>query len=705
MSITAFPVLARIIKEKALMKTKIGITTLAVAAWDDVTAWILLALSISLVGGGGKYDALWTFLLLIGFASIMLLPVRILLKWLLTKKNGQMREFTYYHFAAYVVCMFSSAWLTQYFGLHSIFGAFIWGLVIPREGRYAEKVGEKFEDFTTTFFLPLYFTASGLRTQLGLLSDFNTWGLMLLIISVAIVTKVAGGLFAAKISGMTWRESFTLGILMNTKGLVELIVLNLGRDHHLISDTTFSMMVVMALVTTFLTSPFVHYLYPYHRIVEFEHQMPGKTTMFVAIRHKYSIPAATGLLSLITKTRPKKYRVFFARSAQRHEVSSTFMGNNEDEVLEGVDTAAKLLGMPVKTVEMPYSDSNDNKSLVSSMVTLSSAKNANFFFTIWRPTPEEAFPDTSSERVSFDTTTSSANVSGVDPEEAIVYDLEDHKRIPLGGTLVRDIVNNSRFSSNMCVLMDRGLGSTEANIIFIYTGTGHDAVACTIIKGMLHNPAVNLEIVVPVAKTVTKSYARRRKMGGDANAATAATGGNPEADPSLNASGEIDDNAPTRAKLCEQDGLLDSLLNTKRGANVSLTIMYRTHLNQALANHIRESNAGLVVVGSDLNWQLAGKEGVIHHRIAAATSQSFLFVAKCVYINGDRLNIDEDSSEENDENAVLLENVSQSANLNVAPPTKDQPIEVAKDQIIETTTHSSSTTSEETEDDSTEDSS
>lgn len=222
MSITAFPVLARIVKEKALMKTRIGTTALAVAAWDDVTAWILLALSISLIGTGAKYDALWTFLSLIGFAVLMLFPVRIFLRWWLTKKNGEMREFTIYYFAAYIVGMFSCAWITQYFGLHSIFGAFIWGLVIPRERKYSEKIAEKFEDFTTTFFLPLYFTTSGLKTQLGLLNDFNTWGLLLLIVSIAISTKIAGGTFAAKISGLTWRESFTLGtsnealLLLNT---------------------------------------------------------------------------------------------------------------------------------------------------------------------------------------------------------------------------------------------------------------------------------------------------------------------------------------------------------------------------------------------------------------------------------------------------------------------------------------------------------
>lgn len=215
------------------MKTKIGTTSLAVAAWDDVTAWILLALSISLIGTGGKYDALWTFLALIAFALIMLIPVRILIRKMVIKKNGETREFTIYHFAAYIVGLLSSAWLTQYFGLHSIFGAFIFGLIIPRHRKYAEKISEKFEDFTTTFFLPLYFTASGLKTQLGLLSDFNTWGLLLLIISIAIVTKIVGGTLASRVSGLTWRESFTLGTYRATVTLALSPLFGAWRPHQI----------------------------------------------------------------------------------------------------------------------------------------------------------------------------------------------------------------------------------------------------------------------------------------------------------------------------------------------------------------------------------------------------------------------------------------------------------------------------------------
>lgn len=678
MSITAFPVLARIIKEKGLLKTRIGTTTLAVAAWDDVAAWILLALSVSIVTGGGKYDALWTFLLLIGFAGVMLIPVRLILRKLIIKKNGDPREFTIFYFAAYLVCMFFSAWLTEYFGLHSIFGAFIFGLVVPREGHFSEKVSEKFEDFTTTFFLPLYFTASGLKTQLGLLKDGNTWGLLLLILSVAIITKIVGGSVAAKISGMSWRESITLGMLMNTKGLVELIVLNIGLDYGLISPTTFSMMVVMALVTTFLTSPFVHYLYPYHRIVEFENQTPGRTTLFAAVRTKNSVGALLGFLSLFARSRPKKYKLVFARAPMIHESTSSYVGENKDKVLRRVETTAQTLGVTAKTIELPPTDGTDGADLTSKMVTLSNAKNVNFFFATWRPDPEQVAAlanDKYGQHPSYFTNAPRGDdveaASGNNAND-FEFEISGSKRIRLGPPLVHKIMAHKNFKSNLCVLMDRRLEATENNFLFVYSGSSHDITAARLVKGLLHNPAVTVEIVVALSKSsfasqkkkkmssaknnqlqsasqskdvsslanedavemsgsiTTSSKKGKSEMNKDSSLqASEATLANENADETPDSTvPTTNDDEPTAEQLLEKDSVLAAFFNTKRAGSVSLTILCRHNINESLANHIRESDAGLVIVGSDLNWQLATQEGVIHHKLAASTSTSFLFVTK-----------------------------------------------------------------------------
>lgn len=471
---------------------------------------------------------------------------------------------------------------------------------------------------------------------------------------------------------------------MNTKGLVELIVLNIGLDAGLISSTTFSMMVVMALVTTFLTSPFVHYLYPYHRIVEFANQTPGKTNMLVAIRNKQSVPGITGLLSLISKSRPKKYRVTFARSRYTHETPNNLIGT-EDEVLADASNSASILGMHVRTVEMPHLHSNDNSELVSQMVTLTNAKNTNFLFMIWRPDPSELVTDSSSERMSFDTNSTGRGTRGVDMESFVAVDDEhnvDMQKIPLGGTLVRRVVTHKRFKSNMCVLLDRGLQSSETNIIFLYSGTEHDAIAARLVKAMLHNPAVNVEIVVALAKPDALPLKKNKGKSAATSAASAAIAASAAEDPTLNTSGEIDSNTPTREKLLAKDPILNAFFNVPRAGTVSLSIIYRTRLNHALAHHITESNAGLVVTGTDLNWQLASKEGIIRHRIVTNTPQSYLFVAKCVGKNGGRIELpddddddaDLDASSEHAENAVLLENASKPNNLNTSAD---------KDQIIE----------------------
>jgi Kef-type K+ transport system membrane component KefB len=465
MCVTAFPVLARIVKEKQLFGTRVGVTALSTAAWADVAAWTLLALSISLISGGSKLNILWTFLSLIAFAIIMFGPVRWGLRKWIVRKDGKPRPITPTMFSILLVATLVSAWITAYVGLHSIFGAFIFGIILPRDGNFCVHLAEKYEDFVTAFFLPLYFTASGLRTQLGLLKDGNTWGLLLLLVSVAIITKVASGTFSARITGLSWRESFTLGVLMNTKGLVELIVLNIGLDNKLISPTTFSMMIVLALVTTFLTSPIVHYIYPYYRIVEFENQTPGKTVLVTALRERIDVAPILGVFSLITSGRPKKYRMRAVHTLALTDRPSAYMsGSHTDDILDHVYDLSQILTLRVKTIPMTYDDTETQK--VEQLAQASASLSSNFYFTVWRiPTSGEDEGDRLSPSVT------------------------------LGGSIVRKIFTSNTFRGNLAVLIDRDWHSNSKTITFVYTGSAHDIQAAKLVKAMLHTPGAHISVI------------------------------------------------------------------------------------------------------------------------------------------------------------------------------------------------------------------
>jgi len=261
MSITAFPVLARILAERNLIRTKLGSIALACAAADDVTAWCLLALVVSVVHAKGAGSALITTLEAVGFAAGMLLVVRPLLARLGARITTR-ENLTQNVVALTFVLLLASAFTSELIGIHALFGAFLFGTIMPRQGDYAHALAERLEDFVVVALLPLFFAYSGLRTQLGLVVGVSDWLLCLSLIAVACVGKFGGSFCAARWTGMSTRDAAALGILMNTRGLMELIVLNVGLDLGVISPKIFTMMVLMALVTTIMTSPLLELVSP-----------------------------------------------------------------------------------------------------------------------------------------------------------------------------------------------------------------------------------------------------------------------------------------------------------------------------------------------------------------------------------------------------------------------------------------------------------
>jgi len=252
MSITAFPVLARILTERNLLHSKIGSIAISSAAVDDVTAWCLLALLLAKLRSHAGTPLWFTMGGLIAYVALMTCGVRPLMARITTFQNETISTDS---LALVLLFAFLSAWITERLGIHALFGAFFAGLVLPRSEGLVHSVASKLETLSNAVLLPLFFAFTGLRTSVRLMSGTTLWFYCGLIIAVAVSGKVLGCMVAARSAEISWRQALSLGLLMNTRGLVELVILNVGLDLRVISPTLFSMMVVMALVTTFMTTP------------------------------------------------------------------------------------------------------------------------------------------------------------------------------------------------------------------------------------------------------------------------------------------------------------------------------------------------------------------------------------------------------------------------------------------------------------------
>lgn len=257
MAITAFPVLARILTDLKMEHSELGVVALSCAAADDVTAWCLLAFVVG-VTQDNIYGALSTMLLCATYIGIMFGPVRYWIKKWSDSSIG--RQLSSDMSAWVLVAVLVSALVTERIGIHAIFGAFLLGAIIPHDSELARSFRHKLEDVVSILLLPTFFALTGARTQIGLLSTPADWLICVLIIAVATLGKFGGTLAAARWTGMDWRMSASLGILMNTRGLMELIVLNIGLELGVISPALFAMMVLMALATTIATTPILKWI-------------------------------------------------------------------------------------------------------------------------------------------------------------------------------------------------------------------------------------------------------------------------------------------------------------------------------------------------------------------------------------------------------------------------------------------------------------
>ncbi|KAG8861709.1 K(+)/H(+) antiporter [Tulasnella sp. 330] len=263
-SITAFPVLCRILTELKMLDDVIGVVVLSAGVGNDIVGWILLALTVALVNAGSGITALYVLLVSVAWTLATLFPFKWAFTWLARWTGSIEKGPTPLFMTATILFTFGSAFMTDIIGVNAIFGGFLAGLAIPRDGGLNITITEKLEDMVAIIFLPLYFTISGLSTNLGLLNTGKIWGYTIMILTVAYIGKFTGGTLAAKVAGFTWRESATVGTLMSCKGLIELIVLNVGLSAGILDTRVFSMFVLEALVLTFASTPVALVLYPPH---------------------------------------------------------------------------------------------------------------------------------------------------------------------------------------------------------------------------------------------------------------------------------------------------------------------------------------------------------------------------------------------------------------------------------------------------------
>lgn len=367
MSVTAFPVLARILSERQLMSSRVGAIAIACAAVDDVTAWCLLAVVVAVARAQGLGSAAWTTGLALLFIVTMFFGVRPFLRRLGSRVANR-EGLTSTVMAGIFVLLIASSMVSELIGIHALFGAFLFGAIFPKDGKLADALIEKLESVSVVLFLPLFFAYSGLRTQVGLVSAPSEWAATALLTFVATMGKFGGSTIAGRLTGLRWREASAVGILMNTRGLMELIVLNIGLDIGVITPTVFTMLVIMALVTTFATTPALQWVYPQREVARDRAVEPVAPTSLSSTAHTILMCVSdrnpgTGLALLATallgqRQNPSRLLALHLwRPSDRPSVEQRRTASNDPSgPLQAIVARARELALDVQSLEYVSSD-------------------------------------------------------------------------------------------------------------------------------------------------------------------------------------------------------------------------------------------------------------------------------------------------------------------------------------------------------------
>ncbi|KAI3691822.1 hypothetical protein L6452_31624 [Arctium lappa] len=493
MSITAFPVLARILAELKLLTTDVGKMAMSAAAVNDVVAWILLALAVALSGTGrSPLVALWVFLCASAFIVLCSFLVPPVFKWMSQRcPDGEPVDELYV--CATLGGVLAASFITDTIGIHALFGAFVVGVLIPKEGAFAGALVEKVEDLVSGLFLPLYFVSSGLKTNVSSIQGARSWGLLVLVIFTACFGKIAGSVGVSLVCKIPFMEALAIGLLMNTKGLVELIVLNIGKDRGVLNDETFAILVLMALLTTFITTPLVVAVYKPAKAPsnsEYKHRMlhrRGSSTspfrMLFCFHSVRNIPTMINLIEVLRGTGKKEVLLVHAMHLMElSERSSAILMVHK----------ARKNGLPFWKKD-PHSGSDQIVVAFEAFQHLSKV-------SIW---PTTAISAVSSMHEDI--------CNGAERNRAAMIILPFHKHLRLDGQLETTRaeyrhVNRKVLEYAPCsvgILVDRGFGgnshiaasNVDSVVTVLFFGGHDDHEALAYGARMAEHPGINLTVV------------------------------------------------------------------------------------------------------------------------------------------------------------------------------------------------------------------
>ncbi|MGH2622554.1 MAG: cation:proton antiporter, partial [Sphingobacterium sp.] len=353
MSITAFPVLARIIQERGMTKTRLGSIAITCAAADDITAWCLLAAVIAVVKAGSVTSAIYTILFAGAYVFLMLRFVKPFLQRV-GDLHANKERLGKHIVGIFFLTLLISAWSTEVIGIHALFGAFMAGVIMPSNTSFRSIFIEKVEDVAQVLLLPLFFVFTGLRTQIGLLSDPEHWQTLFWVVSIAVTGKFVGSASAARMVGQSWHNSLSIGALMNTRGLMELVALNIGYDLGVLTAEMFAILVLMALITTFMTGPALDI------INKFVPEINEKNKTIFSGKNKFNILISFGnpdtgklllrLANMFTQKSPDNSTITALHLALGNELNSYNSVEFEKESFAPLHDESQRLNQPYKPI-------------------------------------------------------------------------------------------------------------------------------------------------------------------------------------------------------------------------------------------------------------------------------------------------------------------------------------------------------------------
>lgn len=365
MSITAFPVLARIVQERGIHKTRLGAIVITCAAADDITAWCLLAVVIAIVKAGDFVGSLYVISLALLYVLAMLFIVKPFLKRigdLYAEKDNIGKPVM----AIFFLLLIISSYATEVIGIHALFGGFMMGAIMPDIAKFRMIFIEKVEDVSVILLLPLFFVFTGLHTQVGLINDVYLWKVTGGIIAVAVIGKFVGSALAAKFVGQNWHDSLTIGALMNTRGLMELIVLNIGLELKVLTPEVFTMMVIMALVTTFMTGPalnLIGYIFKNKKEAEaIENIEENKFRILISFGNNEKGKSLLRLANTLTKKQKTTSIITAMHLSKSDELHGFNLEEIEKESFDPLFEESKQLGMNLTSI---FNVTNDIEAEIS----------------------------------------------------------------------------------------------------------------------------------------------------------------------------------------------------------------------------------------------------------------------------------------------------------------------------------------------------